>query len=191
MCSFWWFFVARLHGDKWTKLRWHISYSKILGCGRPSARVGSDAASTPLSVSPLRLALPSSRSLVFIGSSRAPRHHRCFLLHQSGSCRLLAQFVQCLPGLFPAQFVQCLPGLFPNLALSWCIATTGHRRCPCRWWLGAGVEAPQVVSSWANGAPTSATSAGGARTPPASTLTLGIDRPHSLLPCCKCMFRSL
>jgi hypothetical protein len=112
---------------------------EILGRGRPSARVGSDVASTPPRSS-LYLSAPSRpphlRSLSC--PLTAAEHHAVTIasfLHPSRPCCLLPQFVQCLPGLF----------LSPTL--SGCVADACRRRYPCRWRLGAGVEAPQVVSS--------------------------------------------
>ena len=73
--------------------------------------------------------------------SPSPRHHRCCLsfLHPSQPHRLLPQFAQ------------RLPVLFPNPAPSGCLAAAGRYRCPCRWWLGARVGAPQVILGRAKG----------------------------------------
>jgi hypothetical protein len=92
-----------------------------------------------LSISPLRLALPISRSL-----SR-------LLQLQSPASPLL------LPSSTKAEHVSppsVRVDLFPNLALSGCVVVAGCRRCPCRWRLGAGARGASGHPQPSQGAPT-------------------------------------
>jgi hypothetical protein len=120
-----------------------------------------------------------SLSLTSASSSRAPCCHRY----------LLPPLKPTTPSP-PSLRATRLPSLFPKPAPSRCLAAAaataalpilmaGRRTC---W---GALDRPRP----SQGAPTSTLGTGGARAPPALTLTTGINRPQSLLLCCKRMFQ--
>jgi hypothetical protein len=153
---------------------------EIFRGGRLSARIGSNAASTPPRLS-LYLFAPSCppicRSLSCPLAAVEPHAATvASFLHPSWPCRLIPQFAQ------------CLRSLFSNLALTGCVAAAGHRRYPFWLRLGTGAGASQVVSRWAKGHPQVRPVLVVLARHQLLTQIVRIDRPRSLPLCYKHMF---
>jgi hypothetical protein len=114
--------------------------TEILERGRPSARVGSDVASTPPHPSLYLSATSRSPnlqvSLMSAGSSKALCHHHCLL-----------------PPTKPTMLSPPSVRVVPSRPLPQLSVVRMRRRRPYQWRLGAGAGPFQVISSRAKGNP--------------------------------------